>query len=103
MSKLVDDTKTEHADAAPQRAEGERSAAREASYKPREGHPGQLSPHLGQTHMEKDQLLQSARKIDEGPSFGTPGEPPPPNPDSLTEIEQAFEDLGREESVVRSG
>ena len=75
----------------------------DASFKPRDQHRGPPTPHLGQSHFRRDQIEEAARKIDQGPSFGTPGEPPEPDIDRLTDIEQGFEDLGREGNVGRSG
>lgn len=73
------------------------------NFKPRDQHPGPSTTHLGQSHHDKDELEQAAKAIDQGPTFGTPGDPPDPDPDSLDEIEKAYEDLGHEDGVPRSG
>jgi len=72
-------------------------------FKPRDQHAGPDTPHLGQTHLEKDALENSARKIDQGPDFGTPGDPPDADPDSMATIEKSYEDIDREEGVPRAG
>lgn len=73
------------------------------SFKPRDRHPGPSAPHLGRSHFEKDELEQAAKTIDQGPTFGTPGDPPDPDRESLGEIEKAYEDLDGEGGVPRSG
>lgn len=72
-------------------------------FKPRDQHAGPETPHLGQTHLEKDALENGARKIDQGPNFGTPGDPPEPDPDSMAKIEKSYDDLDGEEGVPRAG
>ena len=73
------------------------------NFKPRDRHAGPSTTHLGQSHLEKDEVERAARAIDQGPSFGTPGDPPDANPDSISEIEKAYEDIDREDGVPRSG
>lgn len=73
------------------------------NFKPRDRHPGPSAPHLGQSHFEKDALTEAARSADQGPTFGTPGDPPDPDPASLDEIEKAYEDIDGEDGVPRSG
>ena len=73
------------------------------NFKPRDQHPGPTAPHLGQSHFEKDEVEQAAKAIDQGPTFGTPGDPPEPISSSLDEIEKAYEDLDAEDGVPRSG
>ncbi len=72
-------------------------------FKPRDRHQGIPAPHLGQDHLEKDALDDAAGKIDQGPTFGTPGDPPGADPDSVDEIAGAFDDLDREDGVPRAG
>lgn len=72
-------------------------------FKPRDQHLGPATPHLGQSHFEKDSIERAAKEIDQGPTFGTPGDPPDADPGSIDEIEKAYEDLDREDSVPRSG
>lgn len=72
-------------------------------FKPRDQHAGQTTPHLGQGHLEKDALENSARKIDQGPNFGTPGDPRDADPDSIATIEKSYDELDREEGVPRAG
>lgn len=72
-------------------------------FKPRDQHAGPSTAHVGETHLEKDALENSARAIDQGPTFGTPGDPPDPDPESIAEIEKSYEDLDGEEGVPRSG
>ena len=68
--------------------ESHHASERREVFKPRERHREPSAPHLGDSHFEKDQVLCDARKVDEGPSFGTPGEPPGLDPDSQAEIEE---------------
>lgn len=63
----------------------------------------QSTTHLGQTRSEKDVLNHAAQAADQGPTFGTPGDPPEPDPESIEEIETAYDDLDREDRVPRSG
>jgi hypothetical protein len=72
-------------------------------FKPRDQHAGPSTPHIGQSHLEKDTLEKQARKIDQGPNFGTPGDPPSANPDSIAKIEKSFDDLNGEDGVPRAG
>lgn len=72
-------------------------------FKPRDQHAGPLTPHLGESHLEKDALENAARGIDQGPDFGTPGDPPDADPDSMAKIEKSYEDLDGEDGVPRSG
>ena len=73
------------------------------NFKPRDQHPGPSTPHLGQSHFKKDELEKAAKTIDQGPSFGTPGDPPDADQGSIEEIEKAYEDLDHEAGVPRSG
>ena len=73
------------------------------NFKPRDQHVGPTTAHLGQSHHEKDEVEQAAKAIDQGPTFGTPGDPPDPDPDSMDEIEKAHADLDGEEGVPRAG
>ena len=73
------------------------------NFKPRDQHAGPASSHLGQSHFEKAELEQAAKTIDQGPTFGTPGDAPDPHPDSIEEIEKSYEDLDNEAGVPRSG
>lgn len=73
------------------------------NFKPRDQHPGPDTPHLGQDHHEKDLLEDAAKSIDQGPTFGTPGDPPDADPDSIAEIDKSYEDLDGEDGVPRSG
>jgi hypothetical protein len=73
------------------------------SFKSRDQHTGPSTTHLGQSHRDKDELEQAAKAIDQGPTFGTPGDPPDPNSSSMDEIEKAYEDLDNEDGVPRSG
>ena len=50
------------------------------NFKPRDQHVGPAAAHVGQTHVEKDALENAAKEIDQGPHFGTPGDPPIPIP-----------------------
>jgi len=72
-------------------------------FKPREHHRGKVESHLGQSHFEKDQVENAAKAIDQGPKFGTPGDPPGLDPDAEHELDEAYEDLDREKGVPRSG
>lgn len=72
-------------------------------FKPRDQHAGPATPHLGKSHLEKDALEKAARTIDQGPKFGTPGDPPDADPDRIVEIEKSYDDLGGEEGVPRAG
>jgi hypothetical protein len=72
-------------------------------FKPRDQHIGPSTAHLGQSHHDKDELQQAARAIDQGPSFGTPGDPPDADPESIGEIESAYDDLYHEDGVPRAG
>lgn len=72
-------------------------------FKPREDHRGKVEPHLGQSHFEKDQVENAANAIDQGPNFGTPGDPPDLDPDAEQEIDEAYENLAREKGVPRLG
>lgn len=73
------------------------------NFKPREDHRGQVERHLGQSHFEKDEVENAAKAIDQGPNFGTPGDPPDLDPDAEQEIDEACEVLDREKGVARSG
>jgi hypothetical protein len=73
------------------------------NFKPRDQHSGPPARHLGQSHLEKAGLEQAARTADQGPTFGTPGDPPDADPDSIDEIEKAYDDLDNENGVPRSG
>jgi hypothetical protein len=73
------------------------------NFKPRDQHLGPSTAHLGHSHHDKDELDHAARAIDQGPTFGTPGDPPDADPDSIGEIEKAHEDLAREPGVTRPG
>jgi hypothetical protein len=73
------------------------------NFKPRDQHNGPSTPHLGQSHLEKDAVENAAKAIDQGPAFGTPGDPPDADPESIHEIEKAYEDLDGEDGVPRSG
>jgi hypothetical protein len=73
------------------------------NFKPRDRHAGPSAAHRGQSHLEKDEVVRAARAIDQGPSFGTPGDPPDADPESLEAIEKAYEDIGREDGVPRAG
>jgi hypothetical protein len=72
-------------------------------FKPRENHRGQDEPHVGQSHFEKDQVANAAKAIDQGPDFGTPGDPPGLDPNAKQELDEAYEDIDREEGVPRAG
>jgi len=72
-------------------------------FKPRENHRGKVEPHLGQSHFEKDQVENAAKAIDQGPKFGTPGNPPGLNPDAEQEIDEGYENPDRKAGVLRSG
>ena len=58
---------------------------------------------MGQSHIEKDAVENAAKAIDQGPTFGTPGDPPDADQDSVDEIEKAYEDIDREDGVPSSG
>jgi hypothetical protein len=73
------------------------------NFKPREAHRGQDMPHRGQSHFKKDEVENAAKAIDQGPNFGTPGDPPDLDPDAEHEIDEAYENLDREKGVPRSG
>lgn len=73
------------------------------SFKPRDQHQGPETVHLGQSHRERDAVRNAAREVNAGPSFGTPGDPPDPDPKSIEKIEAAYDDLGGEDGVPRSG
>jgi hypothetical protein len=73
------------------------------NFKPRDNHVGPSTAYLGQSHHDKDELEQAAKAIDQGPSFGTPGDPPDADPDSIEEIEKAYDDLDQERGVPRAG
>ena len=73
------------------------------NFKPRDQHAGPSAPHLGQSHFEKDEMERAAKTIDQGPTFGTPGDPPDPDPESIEEVETAYEDLDGENGVTRAG
>jgi hypothetical protein len=73
------------------------------NFKPRDQHMGVDAAHLGQSHFQKDGIENAAKAIDQGPTFGTPGDPPDADPDSIDEIEKAYEDLDQEDGVPRSG
>ena len=73
------------------------------NFKPRDRHPGPSAPHMGQSHIEKDAVENAAKAIDQGPTFGTPGDPPDADQASVDEIEKAYEDIDREDGVPRSG
>ena len=73
------------------------------NFKPRGQHAGPSAPHLGQSHLEKDEVENAAKAIDQGPAFGTPGDPPDADPGSINAIKKAYEDLDGEEGVPRSG
>lgn len=73
------------------------------SFKPRDQHQGPETVHLGQSHIESDAVKNAARDVDAGPSFGTPGDPPEPDPESLEKIANAYEDRSGEDGVPRSG
>jgi hypothetical protein len=73
------------------------------NFKPRDRHAGPSTPHLGQSHIEKDSVENAAKVIDQGPTFGTPGDPPDADQGSVDEIEKAYEDIDREVGVPRSG
>lgn len=72
-------------------------------HKPRDQHRGIEEPHLGRSHFEKDQVERAAKAIDQGPTFGTPGDPPGLDPKARDEIEDAYEDIDGEAGVPRSG
>jgi hypothetical protein len=72
-------------------------------FKPRDEHRGQQNPYVGLSHHEKDEVENAAKAADQGPTFGTPGDPPGLDPDAKEEIEQAYEDIDREAGVPRSG
>lgn len=46
--------------------------------------------HFGQSRHDKDGLEQAAGAIDQGPSIGTPGDPPDADRDSTSEIDKAL-------------
>lgn len=73
------------------------------NFKPRDQHVGPATTHLGQSHFQKDELDLAAKTADQGPTFGTPGDPPDADPGSIDEIEKAYEDLDAEDGVPRSG
>ena len=73
------------------------------NFKPRDRPPGPSAPPLGQSHIEQDAVENAAKAIDQGPTFGTPGDPPDADQDSVDEIEKAYEDIDREDGVPRSG
>lgn len=73
------------------------------TFKPRDRHRGPSAAHLGQSHFEKDRLTAAARAIDQGPAFGTPGDPPDADPESIADIEKAYEDLEDRDGAPRSG
>ena len=73
------------------------------NFKPRDEQRRRQSPYLGQSHYEKDAVKDAANAADQGPTFGTPGDPPGLEPDAKKEIEQAYEDIDREAGVARSG
>lgn len=72
-------------------------------FKPRDEHRGKQNPYVGLSHHEKDEVENAAKAADQGPTFGTPGDPPDLDPDAKEEIADAYEDLDREEGVPRSG
>jgi hypothetical protein len=75
----------------------------EEEFKPRDEHRGQQNPHVGLSHHQKDKVENAAKAADQGPTFGTPGDPPGLDPDVRQELEDAYEDIDREEGVPRSG
>jgi hypothetical protein len=72
-------------------------------HKPREDHVGQPADHLGASHFEHDALEAAAQAADQGPSFGTPGSPPEPESEDVTDVEQGFQKTESEKGVMRSG
>lgn len=75
----------------------------EEDFKPRDEHRGPQNPYVGLSHQQKDKIENAARAADQGPTFGTPGDPPALDPDVKAKLDDAYEDLDREEGVPRSG
>lgn len=73
------------------------------NFKPRDNRVGPSTDHLGQPRHHRQELEQATQVIDQGPSFGTPGDPPDADPESIDEIEKAHEGLGRPRETRRAG
>lgn len=67
------------------------------NFEPRDQQASTSSTRDDASGHDKDALKPAADKIDQGPAFGTPGEPPDADPDAIEEIEKAHEDPGLRE------
>lgn len=67
-------------------------------FKPRDRQLGPATDHIGQPRRDKSELEKAATTIDQGPNFGTPGDPPDADPDALDEIEEAQDGQKRQRS-----
>ena len=70
------------------------------NFKPRDRH--QEPSALHRDEPDKSERDKAATAIDQGPSFGTPGDPPDADPQRIAEIEKAYPDLGHEDDATRS-
>ena len=73
------------------------------NFEPRDKHAGHSTADPGQSNRDKRKLEWAAEAIDQGPSFGTPGDPPDADPGSVDKIEKTYEERERERNTLRAG